>query len=257
MTALWLTKQSWIEEEGNIVARDSGAPRTIASAAGTLAGAATAERLGAHRPGAARGRTAGRAASGLVPPHVTCLTGSNSFTPSPATTNAYDTTICREWFHIDNHHLDKFHLLNHQFLHHTLLFLSTCISPMTSPLRKLGEDRKRKMNQQASGPSQRPRGAFQQYHHHPPAAPQFRTVPQTPHAATQASRQATPTKSVQGQGSQSFIRRCYNCKESGHLANNCPHPKNITPVKFNLGNTPEMDRSWILFSKPHLDVTTY
>uniref|UniRef100_A0A0E0KMZ7 Uncharacterized protein n=1 Tax=Oryza punctata TaxID=4537 RepID=A0A0E0KMZ7_ORYPU len=82
------------------------------------------------------------------------------------------------------------------------------------------------MNQQASGPSQRPRGEFQQYNNRPPTAPQFRTVPQTPLAVTQTPQQATPTQSMQGQG------------KSGHLANNCPHPKNITPVKFNLGNTP-------------------
>lgn len=67
--------------------------------------------------------------------------------------------------------------------------------------RKLGEDRKRKMNQQASGPSQRPRGAFQQNNNCQLAAPQFRTVPQTLVLAAQTPRQATPTQSVRGQGS--------------------------------------------------------
>uniref|UniRef100_A0A0E0LJB0 Uncharacterized protein n=1 Tax=Oryza punctata TaxID=4537 RepID=A0A0E0LJB0_ORYPU len=41
---------------------------------------------------------------------------------------------------------------------------------------KIGEHCKRKMNQQASGPSQRPRGAFQQYNNRQPVAPQVRTI---------------------------------------------------------------------------------
>uniref|UniRef100_A0A0E0ML46 CCHC-type domain-containing protein n=1 Tax=Oryza punctata TaxID=4537 RepID=A0A0E0ML46_ORYPU len=58
----------------------------------------------------------------------------------------------------------------------------------------------------------------------------------------------TPTQSVRGQGSQPFIHPCYNCKKSGHLTNNCPHPKNITPVKFNLGNTPIATFFYLLLS---------
>ncbi|KAF0897156.1 hypothetical protein E2562_034053 [Oryza meyeriana var. granulata] len=55
---------------------------------------------------------------------------------------------------------------------------------------------------------------------------------------TQTPCPPTPIQPVQGVGSQATARRCYNYKDPGHLANNCPLPRNITPVKFNLGNTP-------------------
>ncbi|KAF0891168.1 hypothetical protein E2562_006527, partial [Oryza meyeriana var. granulata] len=78
---------------------------------------------------------------------------------------------------------------------------------------------------------------FPQYSHQT-IAPHSRTVPLIPPPKTQAPRPSTLAEPVQGAGSQGTTCRCYKCKDPGHFVNNCPHPKNITPVKFNMGSTP-------------------